>query len=212
MHAVCDCLSVSSDRRRLFLYRIRYGIMVIKMFDSLKEIDVISDDAYVVGSITDVNYSSETWDVHSLFVRGVKGLGDILGASALRKLQFSLVIGDYALNDVLLVPEVRDQLQRVLASGENDCEKVGTLIGKTVLSLDEIPMGTIEDVSIDTDAWKINSFKVKLDKNVAGALDIKLGLLNKTASGLLTNHVESVTKTVNLAYRVEELRGYFTLD
>jgi sporulation protein YlmC with PRC-barrel domain len=182
------------------------------MYSSLKETEVITDDAYLVGNIHDVNYSSRSWDVHSLFVRGVKGLGDVLGASAFRKLQFSLVVDDYALNDVLLIPETRDQLQRALASDENDTEKIGSLIGKTVMSLDEIPIGTIEDVGIDTDAWKINSFKVKMEKNVATALDIKLGLLNKTASGLLTNHVESVTKTVNLAHKVEELRGYFTLD
>ena len=151
-------------------------------------------------------------DSHSIFVRGAKGLGDVLGTSAFRKLQFSLVTGDYALNDVLLIPETRDELQRALATDERGSDKIGNLIGKTVLSQDEIPIGSIEDVGIDVTAWKINSFKVKIEKNVSGALDIKLGLLNKTASGLLTNHIESVTKTVNLAHKVEELRGYFTLD
>lgn len=186
--------------------------MVIRMYSSLKDKDVISDDAHIVGNINDINFSSDTWDVHSIFVRGAKGLGDVLGTSAFRKLQFSLVIGDYALNDVLLIPETRDELQKAIASDERGVDKIGNLIGKTVMSLDEIPIGTIEDVGIDTEAWKINSFKVKIDKNVAAALDIKLGILNKTASGLLTNHVESVNKTVNLAHRVEELRGYFTLD
>lgn len=204
--------SVHGNIRRFFLYRSTLSIMTLKSYSFLKDKEIVTSDAFIIGNVSDVNYSSETWDVHSLHVRGVKGLGDVLGASAFRKLQFSLDIGTYDMNDVILIPETRDQLQRALASDETDYEKIGSLIGKKVVSEELVPIGVIADVGIDTDSWKVNSFKVKIEKNVADALDIKLGLLNKTASGLLTNHIASVTGTVNLAHKLEDLRGYFTLD
>lgn len=186
--------------------------MAMRMYSSLKNKDVITNDAYIAGSVSDINYSSETWDIHSLYVRGAKGVEGVLRTSAFKKLQFSLVKGDYDINDVILIPETREQLPRALTYDDTNSEKLGSLIGKTVVSKDEIPIGSVEDVGIDFDAWKINSFKVKLDKSVANALDIKLGLLNRTVSGLLTNHVDTITKTMNLSYKVEDLRGYFTLD
>lgn len=186
--------------------------MTFRTYSFLKDKQVISSDAYIIGSITDLNYAPHSWSVISLAVRGVKGLGEVLGSSVFRKPQFSLDVGAYEINDVLIIPENRDQLQRVLATEDGGPESVGGMIGKKVMTSDLIYIGTIADVGIEQEAWKINSFKVKIEKNVAEAIDIKLGLLNKTASGLLTSHIESVTDTVNLSRKVEDLRGYFTLD
>lgn len=186
--------------------------MTLRTYSFLKDKQVISSDAYIIGSITDLNYSPHSWSVNSLAVKGVKGLGDVLGSSVFRKPQFSLDVGTYDINDVLIIPEARDQLQTALATETGGTEKVGSLVGKKVMTSDLVPIGTIADVGIELEVWKINSFKVKIDKSVAEALDIKLGLLNKTASGLLTSHIESVTETVNLSRKVEGLRGYFTLD
>lgn len=186
--------------------------MTLRTYSFLKDKQVISSDAYIIGSITDLNYSPHSWSVNSLAVKGVKGLGDVLGSSVFRKPQFSLDVGTYDINDVLIIPEARDQLQTALATETGGTEKVGSLVGKKVMTSDLVPIGTIADVGIELEVWKINSFKVKIDKSAAEALDIKLGLLNKTASGLLTSHIESVTETVNLSRKVEGLRGYFTLD
>lgn len=186
--------------------------MTLRTYSFLKDKQVISSDAYIIGSVTDLNYSPQSWSVNSLAVKGVKGLGDVLGSSVFRKPQFSLDVGIYDINDVLIIPEARDQLQMALATETGGTEKVGSLVGKKVVTSDLVPIGTISDVGIELEVWKINSFKVKIEKSVAEALDIKLGLLNKTASGLLTSHIESVTDTVNLSRKVEDLRGYFTLD
>lgn len=186
--------------------------MTMKMYSALKDRQIISSDAYDIGNVTDVDYVPDSWIVRSLAIRGVKGLGDVLGSSAFRKPQFSLNIGSYEINDVILIPEIRDQLQKALVADSINTERAGNLIGKKVVSSDLIPIGTIADIGIDLDVWRINSFKVKIEKSVADALDVKLGLLNKTATGLLTSHVTSVTDVVNLSRKVEDMRGNFTLD
>ncbi len=186
--------------------------MTMKMYNSLKDKQIISSDAYDIGNVTDVNYNPGSWLVRSLAVRGVKGLGDVLGSSAFKKPQFSLNTGTYEINDVIIIPEIREQLQKALVDDDNNIEKAGDIIGKKVVTIDLVPIGTIADIGIDLDVWRINSFKVKIDKSVANALDVKLGLLNKTVSGLLTSHVTSVTDVVNLSRKVEDMRGNFTLD
>ena len=186
--------------------------MTMKMYNSLKDKQIFSSDAYEIGSVIDVNYVPDSWIVRSLAVRGAKDLGDVLGSSVFKKHKFSLNIGSYEINDVIIIPEIRDHLQKALVDDNKDIEGVDNLIGKKVISSDLVPLGTIADIGIDLDVWRINSFKVRIDKSVANALDIKLGLLNKTASGLLTSHVASVTDTVNLSRKVEDMRGNFNLD
>ncbi|HKM13509.1 MAG TPA: hypothetical protein VJY42_01085 [Candidatus Methanomethylophilaceae archaeon] len=186
--------------------------MTMIMYNSLKDKQIISSDAYEIGNVIDVNYVPDSWIIRSLAVRGAKGLGDVLGSSVFKKPQFSLNTGSYEINDVVIIPEIRDQLQKALVDDTHDIERAGNLIGKKVVSIDLVPLGTIADIGIDLDVWRINSFKVKIDKSVANALDVKLGLLNKTASGLLTSHITSVTDVVNLSRKVEDMRGNFTLD
>lgn len=184
----------------------------MRMFSFLKDKSIISSDAYVVGDVIDVYYESESWVIRSIGVRGSKGLGEVLGVSAFRKPQFSLNIGAYDINDVVLIPETRDQLQKALVADNTGTDKATALMGKKVVTSDLVPIGTIADIGIDLDMWRINSFKLKVDKSMAEALDVKLGLINKTASGLLTSHISSVTDVVSLSRKVEELRGNFTLD
>ncbi len=183
----------------------------MRMFSFLKDKSIISSDAYVVGDVIDVYYESESWVIRSIGVRGSKGLGEVLGVSAFRKPQFSLNIGAYDINDVVLIPETRDQLQKALVADNTGTDKATALMGKKVVT-DLVPIGTIADIGIDLDMWRINSFKLKVEKSMAEALDVKLGLINKTASGLLTSHIRSVTDVVSLSRKVEELRGNFTLD
>ncbi|MEA4977567.1 MAG: hypothetical protein VB016_03335 [Methanomassiliicoccaceae archaeon] len=186
--------------------------MAMRMFSFLKDKSIISSDAYVVGDVIDVYYESESWVIRSIGVRGSKGLGEVLGVSAFRKPQFSLNIGAYDINDVVLIPETRDQLQKALVADNTGTDKATALMGKKVVTSDLVPIGTIADIGIDLDMWRINSFKLKVEKSMAEALDVKLGLINKTASGLLTSHISSVTDVVSLSRKVEELRGNFTLD
>jgi sporulation protein YlmC with PRC-barrel domain len=186
--------------------------MAMRLYSFLKDKSIISSDAFIVGNVVDVYYEPGSWTVRSIGVRGSKGLGDVLGASSFRKPQFSLNIGTYDINDVILIPEARDQLQKALVADNGGTEKATVLIGKKVVTSDLITIGTIADIGIDLDTWRINSFKVKIEKGVAEALDVKLGLINKTVSGLLTSHISSVTDGVNLSRRVEDLRGNFTLD
>ena len=47
--------------------------MTLKSYSFLKDKEIVTSDAFIIGNVSDVNYSSETWDVHSLHVRGVKG-------------------------------------------------------------------------------------------------------------------------------------------
>lgn len=184
----------------------------MRMFSFLKDKSIISSDAYVVGDVIDMYYESESWVIRSIGVRGTKGLGEVLGVSAFRKPQFSLNIGAYDINDVVLIPETRDQLQKALVADNTGTDKATELMGKKVVTSDLVPIGTIADIGIDLDMWRINSFKLKVDKSMAEALDVKLGLINKTVSGLLTSHISSVTDVVSLSRKVEELRGNFTLD
>lgn len=186
--------------------------MAMRLYSFLKDKSIISSDAYIVGNVIDMHYEPESWIVRSIGVRGSKGLGDALGSSSFRKPQFSLNIGPYDINDVILIPESRDKLQKALVDDSRGTEKATVLIGKKVVTSDLITIGTIADIGIDLDTWRINSFKVKIEKSVAEALDVKLGLINKTVSGLLTSHISSVTDAVNLSRRVEDLRGNFTLD
>ncbi len=181
-------------------------------YDSFKGKPVISSDAYEVGSVVDINLDTSTWTAQSIAIRGSKSAGEILGGAVFRKQQFSINVGPYEIKDVILIPERLDQLGRATVADVKGIDKASSIIGKKVVTSDMVPIGTISDMGIDLDVWRINSFKVKIDKNVADALGLKLGLLNKTASGLLTAHVKSVTDTVNLSRKIEDLRGSFVLD
>ena len=185
--------------------------MVTIAYDSFKGKPVISSDAYEVGSVVDINLDTLTWTAQSIAIRGSKSAGEILGGAVFRKQQFSFYVGPSEIKDVVLIPERLDQLGRATVA-DVGIDKASSIIGKKVVTSDMVPIGTISDMGIDLDVWRINSFKVKIDKNVADALGLKLGLLNKTASGLLTAHVKSVTDTVNLSRKIEDLRGSFVLD
>lgn len=186
--------------------------MAMRMFSFLRDKQIISGDAHIVGSVIDIQYEPDSWIIRSIGVKGSKELGDLLGSSVFKKSQFSLNIGDYYINDVVLIPETWDQLQKAFIDDNRGIDKANSLMGKKVVTSDMVPIGTIADIGIDLDTWRINSFKLKLEKSMAEALDVKLGIINKTVSGLLTSHISSVTDTVNLSRKVEEMRGNFTLD
>lgn len=169
--------------------------MVTISYESFKGKPVISSDAYEIGKVADANLDLESWNVRSIAVKGSKAAGEILGGAVFRKQQFSINIGPYEIKDVVLIPEKLEQLGTATVAESREFEKASAVMGKKVVSSDMIPIGTISDIGIDLDIWRVNSFKVKIEKNVADALGLKLGILNKTASGLLTAHIKSVTET-----------------
>ncbi|MBE6524990.1 MAG: hypothetical protein IJF47_01670 [Candidatus Methanomethylophilaceae archaeon] len=185
--------------------------MTIVTMDSLSDIEMISQDAYRLGTIQDIRYDSTQWNIEGFKVKSNKGASILLGAGSSRSM---LIIKPYkfVLNDVLLLPDDAAEVKNYSKADTDSIPALSSLLGKRIITSDGITLGFIENILIDLDNWFVHSFRVKLDKSAYEALSLKKGLFSKTISGILTTSVSAVSDNIMLRVSANTLKDMITLD
>ena len=186
--------------------------MAVIDVSSLNKMDVISQDAYIIGEIVDVKYDAISWNIEGFKVKCSKEVSSRLDAGSSK----SMVImkpTSFELNDVLLISDVVEGARSYTQADSENISSLSYLINKKVVSADQQPIGTVDSILIDLDNWFVHSFKLKLDKTAYESLGIKKGLLfGKVVSGLLSSHIQTVTENIFLNQTMTQMKETLTVD
>lgn len=80
------------------------------------------------------------------------------------------------------------------------------LRGRTVIGSDGLAIGEIAVLFLDSDAWRVESFQVRLRKDIADRLGAGRSMFRAGALEIPTSMVQSVGDAVVLSVSVDELR------
>ena len=81
-----------------------------------------------------------------------------------------------------------------------------TLRGRTVIASDGLAIGEIAALFIDSDAWRVESIQVKLNKDIADRIGAGRSMFHAGAVEIPIRMVQSVGDAVVLSAAVDELR------
>ena len=165
--------------------------MALTEYDSVKGLEIITQDANIVGRVLDVRFEDLTWNIQGFKVKTESKVSKLINVSG--KSIVLLQPGKYVIGDVILMPETLEGLKLKVVADNEDFKSVSVLVGKRVLSQENVIIGFVESVQIDLENWSVASMKVKLDKSAYQPLEIKKGLFGKKVSGLLMTHIEEIT-------------------
>ncbi len=180
-------------------------------FEDLKNLDVITQDAYILGEILDVRYEDLTWNIQGLKVKSQSKVSKMINVGS-GKSMLLLQPGKYAINDVLVLPDVLDGVRNRVTADNNNYKSVADTLGMKVMSSENVLIGTVDSVQMDLDNWNVVSFKVKLDKGAYAPLEIKKGLLGKRVSGLLMTDISEIADTIKLSLNLAEVKSQVIVD
>ena len=165
--------------------------MALTEYDSVKGLEIITQDANIVGRVLDVRFEDLTWNIQGFKVKTESKISKMINVSG--KSIVLLQPGKYVIGDVILMPETIDSLKLKVIADNEGFKSVSVLVGKRVLSQENVIIGFVDSVQIDLENWTVVSMKVKLDKSAYQPLEIKKGLFGKKVSGLLMTHIEEIT-------------------
>jgi sporulation protein YlmC with PRC-barrel domain len=185
--------------------------MIMKELDKIQGLNVITQDAFLLGEVHDVRYNPTNWSVVGLQIRTEKAAASMLNAGV-GKSMVVLGPGKYIFNDVILLPDKIDMAKDRITADNANVPSLNYISGKKVTSSEGVLVGNISSIFIDVEKWSVVSFKVRLDKNACAPLGIKKGLFAKTVSGILVAHIASVAENVNLALSMDELKNEIIVD
>ena len=185
--------------------------MAMFEFENLKNLDVITQDAYILGEILDVRYEDLTWNIQGLKVKSQSKVSKMINVGS-GKSMLLLQPGKYAINDVLVLPDVLDGVRNRVTADNNNFKSVADTLGMKVMSSENVLIGTVDSVQMDLDNWNVVSFKVKLDKGAYAPLEIKKGLLGKKVSGLLMTDISEIADTIKLSLNLAEVKSQVIVD
>ncbi|MGI9072286.1 MAG: PRC-barrel domain-containing protein [Bryobacteraceae bacterium] len=80
------------------------------------------------------------------------------------------------------------------------------LRGRTVIAADGRAIGEITTLFLDSDAWRVESLKVKLRKEIADQLGATRGMFQAGTIEIPTRMVQSVGDAIVLSVAAHELR------
>ena len=185
--------------------------MAIVDFDSVKGLDIITQDAYILGEILDIRFEDLTWNIQGFKVKSESKVSKMINVGS-GKSMLLVHPGKYVINDVVLLPDTIDGLGVKVSADSNDFKSVSSLLGMKVLSKENFLIGTVDSIMVDLDNWNVVSMKVKLDKVAYAPLDIKKGLLSKKVSGLMMTDVADIGDSINLALDILTIKAQVTVD
>ena len=186
-------------------------IMALTEYESIKGLEVITQDATILGRVIDVRFEDLTWNIQGLKVKTESKISKIINVSG--KSIVLLQPSKYIIGDVVLMTDTLDMARVRVAADNENFRTVSSLIGCKVLSTENVIIGTIDSIQLDLDDWTVAAMKVKLDKSAYEPLEIKKGLLGKKVTGLLMNHISEITKdSVKLNLNVFGVKSQVTVD
>ncbi len=167
---------------------------------------VITDDAYILGQITDYSCETVGWNIIGLRVKTEASVAPMLNIGSGKSL-ILLQTGDFRMKDVVLLDDALESVRSKITPDEPDRITVNKMLGMKVFASDGLLVGTIDNLEIDHTKWKILSMNIKLDKAAHQALDIKKILFGKKISGILMSQIDGIKDSVILSLDTKGVRN-----
>lgn len=187
------------------------GCMTSRTLQSLKEMEIISVDAYKVGEVLDVRYDPATWKVQGIKAKTEKGMSKALSVGSGRSL-ISIAPGDYTINDVMLMPQDISELDSVISVDSDNAPSLSFAENKKVVSKEGVVVGLVANVNIDTDLWSVLSISVKMDKGAFEPLGLKKGLLSKTIIIVRSEYIEAISDIITLNQSISDMKDEIVIE
>ena len=185
--------------------------MVLVDYDSVKGLDIITQDALILGEVLDIRFEDLTWNIQGFKVKSESKISKQINVGS-GKSMLLLQPGKYIINDVVLLPDGIDVAKMRITADNNNFKSVSSLIGMKVMSKENFLIGTIDSIQVDLDNWAVVSMKVKLDKVAYAPLEIKKGLLSKKVSGLMMTDVAEIGENIQLSLDILTIKAQVTVD
>jgi sporulation protein YlmC with PRC-barrel domain len=176
---------------------------------SLKDVQIISSDAFEVGKLDDVRYDPFDWNVIGLKVISKKS--SIRLAGGIGKTSVLILPEKFVMNDVLLLNQPMERIRDSAAPDNTNISSLMSMVQAKVVTRDSISVGTVQDVMIDTLDWKVTSIIVRLDRNAIDAMGMKKWLFSKINVEIKTNLIISTTDMIHLNEQMEGVKDNMTI-
>jgi sporulation protein YlmC with PRC-barrel domain len=170
----------------------------------------VTIDAYSMGEILDLRYNPRNWTVAGVVLKGSKGVYSLLPPT-MAKSPVMLKPGKAVIRDVYMIPDKRENVMRDLVADNPMMPSLSSLIRMKVELTGGTILGNVTAVEIDPSNWEVRSLKVKMDKAAMKEMGLK-GLLPKTASGILTMMISTVSDRVILKKTLVEIQRSLVVD
>ena len=184
--------------------------MALVDYDSVKGLDIITQDALILGEVIDIRFEDLTWNIQGFKVKSESKVSKQINVSG--KSMLLLQPGKYTINDVVLLPDTIDVAKMRITADNSNFKSVSSLIGMKVMSKENFLIGTVDSIHVDLDNWTVVSMKVKLDKVAYAPLEIKKGLLSKKVSGLMMTDVAEIGENIQLGLDILTVKAQVTVD
>ena len=190
----------------MFLYYVARTRSVIVHLGSLKNVKVISSDAFEVGELDDVRYDPFDWNVVGLKVISKKPSFKIGGGTAVMILPERPI-----LNDVMLLSQPIEKIRSLSVPDNNNISVLSSMMSVKVVTKDNELVGTVRDIMIDTEHWTVVSIVVRLDRHAMEMMDLKKWPLSKINVEIRKDIILSTTDMVHLSENISGVRDNMTL-
>ena len=180
-------------------------------FENVKGLEVIGQDACILGEVLDIRYEDLTWGIQGFKVKSEKSVSKKINVGS-GKSMLLVQPGKYVIGDVVLMPDTIEESRSRISADSNDYRSVASTIDMKVMSEENVLIGTVDSIQVDLENWTVVSFKVKLDKNAYAPLEIKKGLLGKKVSGLLMTDISEITDTIRLSLNLFAIKSQVIVD
>ncbi len=185
--------------------------MYIIQSEDLKNMQVITADARILGTIADVKYDHKSWNVSHFRVNLAKGLEREMATGKSRghfaKLLIPIDSVDRASEVVLLACNM-GCIKDVVIPDSDNIPLLSSIVGKKVVTSENVNIGNVETLTIDLDEhWLVTGMKVRVEKTMVETLGLKKSLFGKSpAINIKTLDVSVVGDMAFMSRTLDELK------
>ena len=185
--------------------------MVLVDYESVKGLDVVTQDALILGEILDIRFEDLTWNIQGFKIKSESKVSKMINVGS-GKSMILLQPGKYVFGDVVLLPDTINEVKMRITSDNNNFKSLSKTLGMKVMTSENVLIGTVESIQIDLENWTVVSMKVKLDKGAYAPLEIKKGLLGKKISGLLMTDIAEISEVIKLNLNLYGVKTQVVID
>ena len=185
--------------------------MVLVDYESVKGLDVVTQDALILGEILDIRFEDLTWNIQGFKIKSESKVSKMINVGS-GKSMILLQPGKYVFGDVVLLPDTINEVKMRITSDNNNFKSLSKTLGMKVMTSENVLIGTVDSIQIDLENWTVVSMKVKLDKGAYAPLEIKKGLLGKKISGLLMTDIAEISEVIKLNLNLYGVKTQVVID
>ena len=177
----------------------------------VNSIDVISQDARIVGRIQEVRYDPHDYTIIGMAVKCERNISNDIGAGS-SKSRILIKPERFELYDVLLLADTVEDAKAYIQPDMDTMSAVKGFIGRDVITSEHAKLGVIKAVYLDLDGWFIDSFLIKLDKDAQTALGLKKLMGTKSIRGVKADHISVMADNIQLSITMDEVKQIMLPD